>query len=190
MTANPDGAAVSREDGAAGTRRTSGVEAVLVTGAYGTGKTAVIEEIADILEGRHVRYAAIDLDWLAWFDAGYSRHSDAAPIMRRNLEAVVDNYLSVGVRRFALAGAMESRPDAIALRDAVGMPLTVVRLVVPIDEIERRLSSTITAGRDDDLRVARRWISEGTGQDVGDAVVANDRPIRDVALEVLSRVGW
>ena len=48
----------------------SDAEAVLVTGAFGTGKTSTIEEIADILEARGVRYGAIDLDWLSWFDPG------------------------------------------------------------------------------------------------------------------------
>ena len=38
--------------------------ALLVTGAYGTGKTSLVEEIADIFEHGGVRFGAIDLDWL------------------------------------------------------------------------------------------------------------------------------
>ncbi len=37
-------------------------EAVLITGVYGSGKTSVVEEIADVLERRGVPYAALDLD--------------------------------------------------------------------------------------------------------------------------------
>jgi len=42
--------------------------AVVVTGAYGTGKTSIVEEMADILEKAGRSYAAIDLDWLVWFE--------------------------------------------------------------------------------------------------------------------------
>ena len=46
-------------------------QAVLLTGVYGSGKTAVAEEIGTLMEERGVPYAALDLDWLAWFDAGW-----------------------------------------------------------------------------------------------------------------------
>jgi hypothetical protein len=37
-------------------------EAVLLTGVYGAGKTAVVEEIGTVLEERDAPYAALDLD--------------------------------------------------------------------------------------------------------------------------------
>jgi len=65
----------------------SDAEAVLVTGAFGTGKTSAIEEIADILEARGVRYGAIDLDWLSWFDPGSGDdHWAGIPVMLKNVE--------------------------------------------------------------------------------------------------------
>lgn len=45
---------------------TEGPEALVVTGAYGSGKSSVIEEIAVTLEGTDAPFAAIDLDWLGW----------------------------------------------------------------------------------------------------------------------------
>ena len=41
-------------------------EAVLVTGTFGSGKTTVVAEMAELIERRDFRYAALDLDWLAW----------------------------------------------------------------------------------------------------------------------------
>jgi adenylylsulfate kinase-like enzyme len=38
--------------------------AVLITGAYGTGKPAVIEELAGILEASGVAFAMLDLDYM------------------------------------------------------------------------------------------------------------------------------
>ena len=50
-------------------------EAVLIVGAYLTGKSSVAAEIADILEDRGVFYALLDLDYLGWADApGYDGH--------------------------------------------------------------------------------------------------------------------
>ena len=37
-------------------------EAVLLTGVYGSGKSSVLEEIADVLEKGADTYAALDLD--------------------------------------------------------------------------------------------------------------------------------
>jgi len=70
------------------------------------------------------------------------------------------------------------------------MPLTVVRLTLPFEEIEHRLSASITAGRLDDLRVAREWLAEGRGDDIGNVVIENDGQIREVALDVLSVLRW
>jgi len=89
----------------------SDAAAVVITGAYGAGKTSLVEEIADILEGRGLRYGAIDLDWLGWFDPGYGDHDAGRPVMLRNVDAVVGNYYDTGVRLFALAGAMSSSDE-------------------------------------------------------------------------------
>ena len=160
--------------------------ALLVCGPYGTGKTSLIEEMADILEGRGVRFAAIDMDWLGWFDTGQPDHDAGWPILLRNLEAVVTNYHGEGVRRFLLAGTMDGRRDLDELRAALRMPVATVRLTVSIDEIERRLATAVTTARAHDLEVAREQVATGHGADIGDLVVANDRPITETATEVLA----
>jgi hypothetical protein len=118
----------------------SDARAVLVTGAYGAGKTSLIEEAAEVLEERHVRYAAIDLDWLCWFDPGSPDHAAAVPTLLKNIDAVVGNYYDAGVRLFALARTMETQREVDAVGAAMAMPMTTVRLAAPLDEIERRLT--------------------------------------------------
>jgi hypothetical protein len=76
------------------------------------------------------------------------------------------------------------------MRATLAMPLTVVRLVAPVEEIERRLSASVTAGRQDDLEVAKRWLTEGRGETVEGTVIENTGPIREVALQVLSILDW
>jgi hypothetical protein len=168
----------------------SDAKTLLITGAYGVGKTSLLEELAEIFEERGVRYAAIDLDWLAWFDPGSPDHAAAAPTMRKNVDAVVGNYYETGVRVFALAGAMGSQEDVDQLQAALGMPLTTVRLTLSLEGIERRLSTAVTSGRQVDLTMAREWFATRAGEDVGDLIIENDRPISEVALEVLTQISW
>jgi hypothetical protein len=164
--------------------------AVVVTGAYGTGKTSIIEEMADILEKAGRSYAAIDLDWLVWFEAPHMDQALSDRVFAANLAGVVSNYLSVGVERFLVAGAIESQADLDGLHVSVPMPLRVVRLTVPYEVIARRLGAAVTAGRADDLAVAATWLESATGEGIEDLTVANDRPIRRVAEEILQWLGW
>jgi hypothetical protein len=167
----------------------SDAEAVLITGLFGTGKSSVAVEIADVLEKRGVPYAVIDLDWLCW---GYAGGGEGAEhrMMLANLRPVLANYLAVGVRSVILARSIRSPAELASLEDALPMPLRVVELVVPLDEIERRLGSDIAAARGDDLDDARAWSSAGEGTGFGDLSVTNDRPLREVADEIIELLGW
>jgi hypothetical protein len=165
---------------------------VLIVGVYGSGKSSVCEEIAELLESAGVPYGAIDLDWLAWYDAPVSTegHDRRDPVALANLSAVVDNYVSAGVERFVLAGAVWSDVELAAIRSVVPFPLRVVQLTLPYEQIEERLSSAVTTGRMRDLDEARRPIEQLSSSGVGDVAIANDRPIRQVADEILDWLNW
>ena len=149
-------------------------------------------ELADLLEKRGAPYAVLDLDWLAWFHTG--TEGQGAPtdlgMLVRNLAPVVGNYLSIGIRFFVLAFAVRDRSELERLRRAVPMPLRVVRLTVPIAEIERRLHTDVTSGRRDDMREAASWMSTGEGEGVEDVALSNDRLIRAVAVDIFEWLGW
>jgi hypothetical protein len=68
--------------------------------------------------------------------------------------------------------------------------MLVVRLTAPLEEIERRLEADVTRARRDDLEEAAVWLAEGTGEGLEDVTIANDRPVREVATEILSLLGW
>lgn len=163
--------------------------AILLTGAYGTGKSAVAAEIAELLELSTQPYAAIDLDWLCWSNVDGSDHGEHE-ILARNLAAVATIYREAGARRFVLAGSIENAAILEAIRAAIVAPLTVVRLTAPLAVIEERLSGSPTSGRADDLARAREWLAAGIGVGLEDAVIENVGPIRDTALRVLELAGW
>ena len=165
-------------------------EGVLITGVYGSGKSSVAEEIAYLLEQRGEPYALLDLDYLSWAGMGTDDRAAEFGLMLQNLAAVAANYRQAGIRLFVLAYFVRSAHEVQSVRDALRVPLRVVRLIVPLPDIERRLASDVTSGRRDDLREAASSIAAAEGAGVEDVTIGNDRPIGVVARDVMTFLGW
>ncbi len=75
------------------------------------------------------------------------------------------------------------------MQEALGVPLRTVRLVVPLADIEQRLAGDVTSGRLEDLAAAAASIAAAEGAGI-EAVIRNDRPVGDVAREVMAILGW
>ncbi len=165
-------------------------EGVLLTGVYGSGKGSVGEEIAYLLEQRGEPYALLDLDYLSWAGTGTDDRVAGFGLMLQNLAAVAANYRRAGIGLFVLAYFVRSPREVQRVRDALRVPLRVVRLIVPLPDIERRLASDVTSGRRDDLREAASSIAAGEGAGVEDVAIGNDRPIGVVARDVMTILGW
>jgi hypothetical protein len=165
-------------------------EAVLLCGAYGTGKTSVAAEMAELLEARDVPYAAIDLDWLAWANIADGHGEAGHRLMLANLAPMVGNYRAAGLTRYVLAGLLSSAEERESIAETLDMPLRVVRLTLGIEDIERRMSADPTSGRQFDLVSAREQVASDVGAGLEDITVANDRSIGDVAAEIVGWLGW
>ena len=131
------------------------MDGLLLTGVFGSGKSTLVAEIAEALERNSVAYGAIDLDWLMWFDVPGMDTAQATDVYLRNVAAVVEGHRSIGVEHVVLAGAVRDRDEVDARRRATGVALRVVRLTVPMADIEQRLASDPTTGRRDDLQRRR-----------------------------------
>jgi adenylylsulfate kinase-like enzyme len=165
-------------------------EAVLITGVYGSGKSSVAAEIAYLLERHRQPYALLDLDFLGW-GVNYADDDSARfGLMLRNLAAVVSNYREAGISVFVLAFFVRDQDALRGIRTAVGVRLRVVRLAVPLPDIEQRLAADVTTERQEDLQEAGRQIAAGEGAAIADVTVANDRPVEVVARQVMSWLGW
>jgi hypothetical protein len=165
-------------------------EGVLLTGVYGSGKSSVAVEIAYLLEQGGEPLALLDLDYLSWAGTGNEDRAAEFGLMLQNLAAVTSNYLRAGIRFFVLAYFVRSPGEVQGVREALGLPLRVVRLTVPLASIERRLAGDVTSERRDNLREAASAIAAGEGAGVEDVIVSNDRPIGVVAREVMAFMGW
>jgi hypothetical protein len=163
---------------------------VLIAGVYGSGKSSVAAEIAYLLEQRRQPYALLDLDFLGW-GVNYSDDDSARfGLMLRNLTAVASNYREAGIRVFVLAHSVRDQDALRGIREAVAVPLRVVRLSVPLPDIEQRLAADVTTERQEDLQEAGRQIAAGEGVGIEDVTVANDRPVAVVARQVMTWLGW
>ena len=169
----------------------SDLSGVFITGLYGSGKSSVAAEIAEILEAAGVAYGAIDLDWLTWFEVPGLDQGALDRVYLDNVAAVVENYRKAGVTRFVFAGAVASRSEVADVEAAAGIALRTVRLAASPIVLEERLLADPISGRVNDLETVRRWIADGAGLDVGDLVVTNDgRPIQETAREIIDWLGW
>jgi acyl-CoA thioester hydrolase len=165
-------------------------EGVLVTGVYGAGKSSVAAEVAGLLEERGERYALLDLDYLSWASPSDGSRSGELQLMLQNLAAVTATYLAAGIDRFVLAYFLRDPAELEAVRRLLPFPLRIARLELPLSQIRQRLSGDVTSGRQDDLREAEASIAAGLGVGLEDITVLNDRPVRLVAREVMTFIGW
>jgi hypothetical protein len=161
-------------------------EGVLITGVFGSGKSSVAAEISYLLEQQDELYAFLDLDYLGWV----GDHATGQAMMLRNLVAVAGNYRDLGVATYVAAYFVRDHAALDGIKDALGVPLRVVRLAVPLLDIEQRLAADVTSGRRDDLRDAAASIAASEGVGVEDLVVRNDRPVGEIAREVMAWLGW
>ena len=163
-----------------------GPQGVVVTGAYGTGKSSLIEEMASVLEEGGYRFAAIDLDWLMWFQAD----ADSFEVYLLNLSAVVSNYLAAGVQLFLLAGTVRDASELGKMRSTLPFSLMAIRLTAPLTVIRERLSTAVTSGRADDLEVAVQQVRNQTGVGIEDLTLPNEGTIQETAAAALAWLGW
>ena len=147
-------------------------------------------EASDLLTARQIRHAAIDLDAISLplLPEPWSRQ-----LHYRNVAAVSRNCLDAGIDRFVLAGAIESRDDLAELRRALHADsITVVKLVAPLETMAARVRRREPGIRQDEFVDRSRSLDAILmAAALEDFTVINaDRPVTEVAGELLARAGW
>jgi hypothetical protein len=168
------------------------IPTALLTGTVGSGKTAVAAEIGIQMERRDLPVAVIDLDWLGWVHLGPG-HAPPDGLVIRNLVAVWPNFVAAGMRYAVLVRALAGRAPLDALRAALPQArLTVIRLTARADTIERRLRGRDAgAVLEEHLSLAPAMAAAMDEAVLEDFRVENDgASVREVAAEILDRLGW
>ena len=164
---------------------------LIITGTMGAGKTSTLGEASDILALKGITHAAIDLDSLGLALLPSAASSDGA--MYRNLQSVCANYSSLGVRRLLLARAIENCTDLELCSGIVSASNTVVcRLTASIEVMKQRvrLRESGVSQRDYVARVVELNTILDRAQLENFTVTNENRPLTDVAQELLVKAGW
>jgi len=164
---------------------------IIITGSMGAGKTAVLGEASDLLALRGIVHAAIDLDGLGLTHLPSAAPSDDA--MYENLRSVCVNYAARGARNFLVARAIENVTQLNRCREIIPAANTVVCRLVASEETMKRRVEMREAGvskRDYVARVTKLNAILDGAQLEDFAVVNEDRPLTEVALEMLQKAGW
>ena len=167
------------------------VPVLLVTGPVGVGKTTVLHEADSFLIEAGVCHATVELEEIArcWPKA---IESSRASFVCQNLATLWSNFAVVGASRLLLSGLVERRSEVERVATAVpGADVTVVRLHAPLPVLEQRIRLREPASPDGELDGARWWSRHFEGEQPEDYLVATDqRPVREIAREVLRLAGW
>jgi adenylylsulfate kinase len=167
------------------------VPVIVVTGTVGVGKSAVTTAMHHVLAKREIAHACVDIDWLrtSWPERGLW-NSDVAIA---NLASVWTNFVAAGAERLIIVDVVEWRSYVGRYEGAVpGASIQVCRLTAPQALREKRITAR-------DVGESRSWHLARTVEldaildaaNVADFVVENgDRPIDEVATEVLVAAGW
>jgi hypothetical protein len=167
---------------------------LLLTGPIGVGKSAVLHEADALLIEASVPHATVVLEEIA----GCWPFPPEGAVQRvthlyRNLAELWSNYAARGAGRLLLEMLIEDRAGLRRLAQAIpGAEIVMVRLDAPLALIEERIRRREAAGPEGELTGARWWAEHLERWTADDCVVVDngDRPVRDVAAEVLRAAGW
>ena len=160
---------------------------VLFTGRLGAGKsTLAIDTFAVLAE--HPPAAALDLDWLAWARPRPPGRTTIEDLLEENLRSVRPVYAGAGIRFYVLARAVSHAHEVEAIRRALVVPLQVARVTADAALAEARIRSRDTGAELESNLADRHSFGDAIHEDF--TIDNGDRPIRDVALELLDRLGW
>jgi hypothetical protein len=171
------------------------VPGLFVTGAPGSGKTALAKEIGELLWRSKQPHAVIDLDELC---RGLFP-DDSAPglhvgLAAENLASLWSSFRRRGAQRLIVARIIESVNELAAVEAAVpDCDLVVCRLVVEPAMLEQRLRRREPGSSAAFLTSVSPRIASTIGQlDLPGVSISNDgaTSITDLATIVLDRLHW
>jgi len=166
---------------------------IVVTGPVGAGKSTVMRAMSGVLEGRGIRHAAIDQDYLRMVHPYPDDESFGATVGYHNLAAIWPNLVGYGVRCVIIADVVEDMAGSLAAYTAAmpGTKVTVVRLDVPLPLVLQRLERRENGPSGLEWHTRRAPELQGIMErnKIGDLVIdVGERTPTDLAEEIVRRL--
>lgn len=169
------------------------VHLLIISGAVGVGKSKVADAISDVLRGKNISNAVIDLDCLR---SAYPRPADDPFHMLlgyKNLASVWKNYKELGITHVIIPNVLESRQELEQFKLAIpNTHILVVRLIAKLETIHKRLEGR-EVGNSLTWHLNRAVeLTEQLEQKKTDDVTIDteNKTTAEVAGEVLAESGW
>lgn len=169
---------------------TMGVQALLIGGRSGAGKTTVSYEVSEVLSRRDVAHVLIDGDNL---DAVYPSVEGAA-LAEANLSAIWRNYASLGHRRLIYVNTVSVLEDEM-IRRALGGEVAITGVLLTAGDGvigerlgQREIGSMLDIHLDRSSRAARHL--EATAGDSVHRVATDGRSVPEIAADIVRLAGW
>ena len=165
-------------------------EALIVTGPCGAGKTATAFECLELLEEAGTPAAMIDAE-LVYYHPAPPDDPFKERVAERALAALWEIYRGEGIERLLLPRVLLHPAHLELVRRAVPVERCVVAwLDAPEDVVAARIAGRERGSAVDwHLQRAREVRESGMRERASVHVDAN-RPVGEVALDVLCRAGW
>ena len=172
------------------------MEALLIGGRSGAGKSVVGWEVSARLRADGVAHAILEGDFMGQVHPAPEGDPDRTALVERNLTAVWANFAALGHRRLIYTNTLSVMPEMAPLFErALGPDVRLIRVLLTASDAtarERLVNRERGSELDDGLRasVARsRVLADGVA--AGTARIATDgRPVIDVAREIVALTGW
>jgi predicted kinase len=172
------------------------MEALLIGGRSGSGKSVVGWEVSAQLRAEGIPHAILEGDFMGQVHPAPDGDPDRTALVERNLTAVWANYAELGYRRLVYVNTVSVLEESTGMfRRAMGDGVRIVRvLLTATDETaERRLTGReVGSELEQELRSGvrkARLLDERAP--VGTLrVVTDGRTVIDIAAEVVAATGW
>jgi Cdc6-like AAA superfamily ATPase len=165
--------------------------ALLIGGRSGVGKTTVSYEVSELLRRHDIAHALVDGDNL---DAVYP-NVDGPALAEANLAALWRNYRALGHCRLIYVNTV-SVLEADMIRRALGDgEVGITGILLTADDATarerlglREIGSTLDVHLERSARAARHL--EATASGAVHRVATDDRPVGEIAAEIVRLTGW
>lgn len=166
------------------------LQAIVITGPVGAGKTTTAMALSELLEQRDISCAMVDMDQLRWFHPRSPGDRFGSEVGFRHLDAMASTYRELQIPIFIIADVIETGVERHQ-RAMPGYDVTVVRLDVDIENMHARLrqrETNDTYAWYENRAIELAGIMERNG--IGDVVIrVHDETPQQVAQEIAERLG-
>jgi hypothetical protein len=172
------------------------MEALLIGGRSGSGKSVVGWEVSARLRAEGVAHAILEGDFMGQVHPAPPGDPDRTALVERNLTAVWANFAALGYRRLIYTNTLSVLPEMTPMFErALGAEVRLIRVLLTTSDstarerlVARELGSELEEGLS--ASAARSRVLEDSVA-AGTARIATDgRSVIEIASEIVALTGW